>query len=389
MLSSYPPHTHLPINVRFRGARLFYTSLVVYLLLAIGSVLPTSMPVEVWLILIILSSPAFFFRLQAISNELSAVILRTLPLALILLMSLMRSEHLDYAIQKIDGAVLVTLISATLAGVIVRIYSREVFLSHFLSAMIFILVSTIMYKTMFGFWDRGIRYFINGPIVFGWMMSSGAIISLILFQKTTRKKYFVLYTLLFCSVLWSLSKGPLIALAASSFFVLLKFGRFSQKVRFAFGAIVAVLILMSIIPVEQFERFSAISRLVSGATTSADAGSLDSRQVMISQTIEMVRSNLLFGVGLGNWQDHAGYFGHYVYPHNIYLEIFSETGVISGIVFLILLGYLWLGCSMEGKAVSLVFLIGSLFSGDAAYLRLSLTMLIAFRRRGDDLKGVR
>ena len=108
---------------------------------------------------------------------------------------------------------------------------------------------------------------------------------------------------------------------------------------------------------------------------------------MISRTLEIIGNNPLFGVGFGNWQDHAGYLGYYVYPHNIYLEIFAETGIIFGAVFVFVLIYLWIGCSIEGRAVSLVFLIGFLFSGEAPYLRLALTMLIAFRCRGANLRG--
>tara|TARA_Y100001933_G_scaffold226968_1_gene241378 strand:- start:2475 stop:3377 length:903 start_codon:yes stop_codon:yes gene_type:complete len=299
----------------------------------------------------------------------------------------MRTDHLGYAVQKIDGAVFVTLLSATLAGTIIRTYGKEGFLKYFLSAILFVLICTLIYKIMFGFWDRGVRYFINGPIVFGWMMSSGAIIGLILFQQTRSKKYFILYSLFFCSALWSLSKGPLIAVFVTSLFVLLNFGRFSQKLRFVFGAIIIAFVLISFAPGEQFQRIFAIARLVDGSATSSDAGSLDIRRAMISRTLEIIGNNPLFGVGFGNWQDHAGYLGYYVYPHNIYLEIFAETGIIFGAVFVFVLIYLWIGCSIEGRAVSLVFLIGFLFSGEAPYLRLALTMLIAFRCRGANLRG--
>ena len=332
-------------------------------------------------VLILLSSAAVLFRPSILVGEILSALSRLFPLILIFSSSLLRTDNLEYALQKIDGAIFVTLISAAVAGVVVRIYGKEFFLKSFIAAALFILFLTVAYKLFFGFWDREVRYFINGPIVFGWLMSAAAISALVCFLREYQRKYIALYILFFCSVLWTISKGPIVSLVVVSVIVMLRFGNLSRKFGFLLGVTTSAYVLQEFIPSDKLTRLTSISRLILGGATSVDEGSLGTRQAMMSKTIEIIGDNTVFGVGLGNWQDHAGPLGTFVYPHNFLLEVFAETGVFPGVVLVALLVYLWVCCSKEGRAIALVFLVGALFSGDAGYLRLPLTFLIAFRTR--------
>ena len=356
--------------------------MVVYLFLAIGAVLPINTPLEIWLaMLTFVFAFGLLFRPLIWINELLTAIIFVSPFIVIFSVGIMKTYYLDYALMKFDGAVLTTIVTTTLFGTLLRVYGTEIVLKKLLFTILIIFILTLLYKLRFGFWDRGVRFFINGPIVFGWMMSAGAIISLIYFQKTTQIRYFTIYVVLFCAVLWTLSKGPLLSLSCVSFFVLMRFGNIKRNLLFLIGASLAFLTLINLLPIDQLERLSAISRLLSGQTIEADAGSLGTRMAMIPKSIEIIEKNTLYGVGLGNWKDHAGSLGYYVYPHNILLEVFSEIGFLGGMIFAIAIVCLWLNCPKEGQAISLVFLLGSLVSGDAAYLRLPLTILIAFQRK--------
>ncbi|MBT6169769.1 MAG: O-antigen ligase family protein, partial [Flavobacteriaceae bacterium] len=77
-------------------------------------------------------------------------------------------------------------------------------------------------------------------------------------------------------------------------------------------------------------------RLVTKGNTSIDA-----RMVFVSRSVDLILHYPL-GVGLGNWQVYANkikptHLLKHQYPHNLVLEIFAELGIISGILFLILL----------------------------------------------------
>ena len=63
--------------------------------------------------------------------------------------------------------------------------------------------------------------------------------------------------------------------------------------------------------------------------------------VFASRSFDLM-SHYPLGVGLGNWQVYANkikptHLLKHQYPHNLVLEIFTELGIISGILFLILL----------------------------------------------------
>src|SRR5690606_3743121 len=73
----------------------------------------------------------------------------------------------------------------------------------------------LIYKGTLGLDDRGVRFFINGPIVFGWIMGWNFLICLYLFFKGFRRWLVACGAVaFFLAVLWTQSKGPLIATGA-------------------------------------------------------------------------------------------------------------------------------------------------------------------------------
>ena len=98
---------------------------------------------------------------------------------------------------------------------------------------------------------------------------------------------------------------------------------------------------------------------------------------MIADTITVINDNLILGIGAGNWQSVLNY--PFTYPHNIFIEVFSDLGVIFGAIFL--LPYLGFLVKPTNKifVLPLFFLISHQVSGDISDARwLLLFSLLSF-----------
>ena len=93
------------------------------------------------------------------------------------------------------------------------------------------------------------------------------------------------------------------------------------------------------------------------------AGSIGSRFSYYIEAINLWRENWFIGLGLGSWENYVP--GH-KYPHNLFLEILAETGLIGFLLMSFLL--LWL----KQNEYYIIFLTGiclQLTSGDVSYFR--------------------
>jgi len=363
------------------SSSVLFLTLSLYVFLSIGSLLPTNLPEIVQVII-----PAFAVLLliilaksQKFLNEAYYTTIWIAPIAAIFLVSTFRTTQPEYAIFKLDGAVITPILTAALARYLIRNYGIQVFLLSFVKIAFVILVITVFYKFLFGFWARDVRFFLNGPIVFGWMMAVSSIISLYLFYTKKNAKYAILCGIFSVAVLWTLSKGPLLSLCLSALYVSTRVGRPILVLKLVvFGSAILYLFL-NYIPSEYLSRLEAFTRLVSGELKEVDSGSIGTRQEMITATIALIKENIFFGVGLGNWDQRvSSSIGTYQYPHNIYLEILSEIGLIGAILVGIIFFIMFIRSPVIGQGVVLVFAVGSAVSGDLAYMRLILTFLLAF-----------
>lgn len=356
---------------------------ILYVFLAVGSISPYFLPIQlgpaflalsVMLVMMLSRSSDYFQELAY-----SAVALT--PILLVLLLSSLHSQNLEYAFYKVDGAVLVTLVTAPLAAYSARRLGELRFAVIFRNVALLVLFTTVAYKINFGFWDRGVRYFINGPIVFGWIMSAAAIISLYTLRREGGLFSALLCIIFSLAVLWTLSKGPILALCVSATYVLLDLKRPLKVFSGLAIMLIGVYLASGIFPDAYLVRLQGIQRIITGDLQGSDSASTYVRFLMILQSTETFVQNASIGVGLGDWSRHADFLSRYDYPHNIYLELLAETGLFGAAVIFTAIGRLFYRSSKLGRAIALVFLLGSAFSGDISYLRLPLTFLIAFRVR--------
>lgn len=78
---------------------------------------------------------------------------------------------------------------------------------------------------------------------------------------------------------------------------------------------------------------------------SEDKGaSVNQRLYFISVAIDMWSNNTLFGAGMGSFSHYAFGEDFRAFPHNVFLEIFAEAGIIPGAIFLFIFCSVLLYC---------------------------------------------
>lgn len=298
----------------------------------------------------------------------------------LLLWSALRSSDYTYALQKFDAIAFGTVGAAAL---FYRLRERVGVASAFdklLLVALAVLLATLGYKLAYGFWDRSIRFFLNGPIVFGWLMGSMCLIALHRLITTGAPRYFLAAMVFFAATVWPMSKGAIVALLASMAMLAVLNLRRSAFSRIAL--LMAPLLLLaallfssgSVLPLND-TRLAAFSRILTNEIDKSDEGSIVTRLDMLDQTAELIRKNYALGVGLANWQTASG--SQFEYPHNVYAELAAEFGLPIAVLLLLALATMFGRVPNETRVLALFFLIASGFSGDASYLRFPLAFILA------------
>ncbi len=187
----------------------------------------------------------------------------------------------------------------------------------------------------------------GGPIVFARWMGLG-IISLILLPLEINNKYkFFLILLFLLMALSSGSRGPILSLIVTSLvYIILNFNKLFIKFSLLLG--VFVLIFLSTNLSSELSNLGKFDRVFMNVSTKG--GSLKStstRAKFVTSSLIMIK-NYPLGVGSGNWQPISNELrpnnltpDDLQYPHNIFLEVACEYGVISLILILLLFVYVF------------------------------------------------
>lgn len=126
----------------------------------------------------------------------------------------------------------------------------------------------------------------------------------------------------------SFSKGAFMALAVLVLVVVVTVPRWRWVVGVAFAG---ALVVATQVPL-------LMARLATVAS------SLDGRQQLFAQTLELARTHPIFGVGLGGYTMLFRGVTPEIYPHDVWLTFWVETGIAGAITFgVILFALLWRG----------------------------------------------
>lgn len=291
-----------------------------------------------------------------------------------LVFGMLRTGDASYALLKIDGAIIVPFLTSFVAVESIRKHGITETCKAMCAVLFAILVATFLYKLHYGFFDRTVRFFLNGPIVFSWLMGVLAILSLHLAINTNSKIYYLVFALAFLAVIWSMSKGPLVALSATLAFYFAR--NIKNKNASAALFVVASVIFITVYFIRDAllsSRYMAIFRVSQGE--GVDEGSVGTRMGMWTDSVELAHDHPLLGVGLGNWQFYTD--NDFFYPHNFVLELASEMGIVfTFFTFVVIVVAAWKIRRNPFFSVVVFLFICLMFSGDVTYMRYPLAFLI-------------
>lgn len=150
---------------------------------------------------------------------------------------------------------------------------------------------------------------------------------------------FVIYVFL------SGTRGAVISLSIASiflFFMVLRRHRLRKKLAVAVLIVSALYISWNVITILSDDDLDAIRALNYEALIEGRDPSLPNRIDLIEQAGQMFMSSPLIGVGvMGSVQQGGTTYWSQGYPHNIFIEIISENGIIGLVAFLIFIGSIW------------------------------------------------
>ena len=125
-----------------------------------------------------------------------------------------------------------------------------------------------------------------------------------------------------------------------------------KKVRFKLIATIIIPLLLSYFTANQImakskeatERFQSVGSRVEQITDVNEGSSAAIRLDLWRNAVEIAKNNPILGIGIGNWQIESIPYEKYtadelyysIHTHNDFLEIASETGVLNGVIFLLI-----------------------------------------------------
>lgn len=246
------------------------------------------------------------------------------------------SGNIINSLDKFSSFMLLVVIVYYYFGFIPLNYNRFKKILYVLFTTI-LLMSILALVNFIGADKSDVRFTANGQNVIGfsrYLVIMTIMIVTLAFNKNhilNRKTAIVFSLTSFLLVILTNTKGALLSLILSIILTLLTVGKRAQLRKNLYKILIVILILiliLIILPNKYTHRYVNIGEVFS-------RGSFHSRISLYSQAITSWLNNPLVGVGFGNYK-FVNLEG-YTYPHNIFLEILSETGIIGITLFILLI----------------------------------------------------
>jgi len=295
----------------------------------------------------------------------------------------------DYGVQKLQYFLTLTLLSASAACLIVGEDGIRRLAKAWVIGASYLAVITLFTA------ELGPRAtpFDNNPIWVGRVFSAAIVMVVWLWvSRRIQWAWAVPVTgLLLTSLLLTGSRGPLLAAVAGVAVLLVLTVKNWKRMTIAGGIAAALLLVATQLPLVQQLRIFRI------------AFTEHIRDVMLADSIQMIIKYPL-GVGVGNWKNYSSLDPtKYTYPHNLFIEVASEFGIIFGALLVVFVAIL-LANSMRKSGSSPAALLLSAWlmvetvhvsvSGDlnarTFFFVLALTFLLAVThsRREEGSRGI-
>ncbi|CAM4076484.1 O-antigen ligase family protein [Kerstersia similis] len=350
----------------------YYFPFIIYLVFSVGGVIPLSVEDPLVLILsgfvfVNVVGMGFIYFRDFKKERVQVVFLFFFISFLVSALGLLATNDLVVSFEKINGAVFCSVVISVFWVVGVRRYGEHGFLRSFLFVMFAFFVLTVLYKMQMGFGSRSVRFFINGPIVYGWLMALGFVLAFHCWSVESKISYLILALVFLFGVFWTESKGALAALAFSLCVYFFSYFRKNIKYFLFLGfSLLAIFFVFGeqISAALDGSRLQAVSRIFSGDLGESDYGSIGVRSELINAAVASFLDSPMLGIGMGNFS-----YQQFFYPHNQHLELFAEFGFFVGVLHVLFIVYAICRSNSLYRVLIILFSISASFSGDASYLR--------------------
>lgn len=297
-------------------------------------------------------------------------------------------DQYQYGAEKIFLGFVIPIFSAVLLTL--KRWNEESLIQSFLWTALFIVLYAIIYKAGPDFFVRTKKFGLVGSIPFGWVCAFAAILS-ILHKDLGQVLRLILVTIFFLAMLWSGSKGPLLAFFV--IFGLVYIVEFKAGWRSIFiGFLAAGTLFLLLNYGEDLRVVKALNSLILSPETYIDGageGSIGSRLYYVVAAYDVFLRSPVLGVGLGGWSD-AAHISAHKYPHNIYAEALSEIGFLGFLFLIMFLSYQAMLVYKRSHNFFWVYLLGLVVltvSGDIGYLRyplyFSTLVIFLYKNQGE------
>lgn len=180
--------------------------------------------------------------------------------------------------------------------------------------------------------DRGTT-FIGGPNVTTRILFFAAVSALYLYNKRKKLQFIVILFLLICGIILLGSRGGMIAGFVSGIILLaLSIPHFDVKKLFSSKALKITIVGTCVacflyVPMSNILKERVVALIF-------ETFYLANRDVLYELSIDAIRKRLIAGYGLGGYLPILG-----EYPHNVFLEIMLEAGIIGTLPFLVIISF--------------------------------------------------
>ena len=282
---------------------------------------------------------AIFFTIKSIKITHLKVIQYLLYSSLIVsnLFLWMFYDAQDYGVIKFINLVLITLPIAIIVSEKFKVEDRNLFIYILLSISTLLLLLSIFNFSSLSSNRSGVLG--GGPIVLSRWLCFG---SLILFFHPKVKRFKLVYALIFLIMaLFTGSRGPFFSLFIVMFiYLFINFKKIFWKSVFVLSLLVSIILISGLY--KKMSEFKTVSRVFMNVSEGGMRKSTG-RSVLYETAINEIIEHP-FGIGSGNfdmYSDRKMYLKNkkLYYPHNLFLEIFTEFGLFSGVLFFIYIFY--------------------------------------------------
>jgi O-antigen ligase len=333
-------------------------------------------------------------RRETIKN----VALLQIPFILIFI-SILWSPVPEVGLDKFTNLVISGNLAFIMLNTVIERHGTQELVRILLVFLSVLLVCALAYKAVFGFFERYIRFFLNGPIVFARFMTIAVILSLFHFRG---KKRILIVTLFSLAVLWTESKGPILAVLVALFAAVMYSASARQRIITLLGiaaVIAALFMFLRSVGLDNLDvgRLAILLSLLTGdygtlANSLSADGSTGARTQMWNMTWELIFDYPL-GVGLAGWSSYTDTMQDAPYPHNLFLELWSESGIVLGTIAAIPFVFFLFCKKGIYWFVAFSLFLAQMVSGDLADTRLmfafSLLACFSIRDEGSALRALK